>query len=292
MRDCRCSSGLAPRRSASFRFHHERPRADTNARDASASSSLGSWARASSSRVCLAGGPRRQTSIWHLLGSGWISSTSWLGPVQRPDLPLLRFSRGVQQDRAAVAPAGQHQGEPRDRGRVHFLRFGRSGTLQFTLRCDRCLSSARQRRATGRQDQYGRIRDGLAWRAQRSWAGSEPAEHRARSGRELERCGGERSCGSVRRVSWLDTPSCVWKDPGLAERPLLPAVPSGATRADPSGCPLAIQARSASSRPMVFYRDTAWSPMPAVSIPSGCWPRQSRMSEVSFVGAVKSQLHP
>ena len=87
---------------------------------------------------------------------------------------------------------GRGQGHLLHRGRADHRRLAHPRGLPAALHRDRRAAPARGRRAGARQDQHGRVRDGLLERELRLRAGAQPVGPRARPRRLLGRLGGGR----------------------------------------------------------------------------------------------------
>jgi len=102
--------------------------------------------------------------------------------------PRPASRRDARRRRTSSAPgrrAGRDQGRPARRRAPHDLRLADPGGLPPPLRGDRGREARGQGRDRRRQDEHGRVRDGLVHREQRLQADPQPVGPGARPGRVL-----------------------------------------------------------------------------------------------------------
>ena len=144
--------------------------------------------------------------------------------------PRRRRAPRRRQRARAVRHSARHQGHLRDQRRPHDLRVANSGDFRAAVRRDGDRTPARGRRNLRRQNQHGRIRDGLVDREFRVRRDDQSARHRARRRRLFGRLGGGGRGARMPRVARhrhrrLDSRACFVLRRGRNQADLQPRQP-------------------------------------------------------------------
>ena len=126
---------------------------------------------------------------------------------------------------------GRGQGHLLHRGGADHRRLAHPRGLPAALHLDRGAAAARGRRAGARQDQHGRVRDGLLERELRLRAGAQPLGPRAGPGRLLGRLGGRRSPAASRPARSAPTPAARSASPPRSAGSSASSPPTARSRA-------------------------------------------------------------
>ena len=124
---------------------------------------------------------------------------------------------GARRREAPDRHSDRAQGRADDAGAAHDVRLAHARTFRRALRraCRRALARRRQR--DGRQDEHGRVRDGLVEREFVFRTGAQPVEHRLRSRRQFRRLGrGGRSAASFPARTGTDTGGSIRQPAALS----------------------------------------------------------------------------